>query len=104
MTQSAIEHVEADLIYFEKIKDYIRTYNKSVIQVHLFPSSVCLRLYLFHGIRQYTPRTISKITRIFSVFSNTTLFRLGGKECIRLHYDFITKPVIIVRIVDIINQ
>jgi len=22
------------------------------------------------------------------------LFRLGGKECIRLHYEFITKPIL----------
>lgn len=95
MSQSAIEHFNEDLLYFEQIRDYIFSYQRSVIQVHLFPSSTCLRLYRFHGVRQYTPRKVSIITRLFKNFSYTVLFRLGGEECNRLHYEFITKPLLI---------
>ncbi|MEE9601298.1 MAG: class I SAM-dependent methyltransferase [Thermoplasmata archaeon] len=95
MTQSAIEHFNEDLSYFEQIRDYTLSYGKSVIQVHLFPSSYCLWLYLWHGARQYTPRTVSKITRLFRDSSYAVLFRLGGRECNRLHYEFITKPLLI---------
>jgi hypothetical protein len=98
MSQSAIEHFDEDLLYFERIRDYILSYQRSVIQVHLFPSTSCLRLYRFHGVRQYTPRTVSIITKLFKNFSYAVLFKLGGKECNRLHYDFITKPLFIQRI------
>jgi hypothetical protein len=66
--------------------------SNNVIQIHLFPSSAQLKLGLFHGIRQYTLRTISKITRIFNDFSYSVLFGLGGNECNSLHWNFITKP------------
>jgi len=92
MSQSAIEHIEEDLAYFQQIKDYIASYQESVIQIHLFPSSSCLPLYALHGIRQYTPRTVSKITRLFKNSSLSVLFRLGGRACNRLHYQFITEP------------
>lgn len=94
MSQSVIEHLDDDLHYFKQIKDYILSYGKSVIQVHLFPPSSYLQLYRFHGIRQYTPRTISKITRLFNDSSYTILFKLGGKACNRIHYNFITKPIL----------
>lgn len=101
ITQSAIEHFDEDLSYFEQIRDYILSYQRSVIQVHLFPSSSCFRLYRYHGVRQYTPRTVSKITRLFKKFSYSTLYRLGGKDCIRLHYEFITKPYLMKDIGDL---
>ena len=104
MTQSALEHFEEDLFYFEQVRDYILSYKRSVFQVHMLPSSSCLRLYRFHGVRQYTPRTVSKITRLFRDNSYAVLFRLGGNECIRLHYEFITKPMFIERIGDFRDQ
>lgn len=91
MSQSAIEHFDNDLLYFEQIRDYVCSYKRSVIQVHLIPSSACLRLYGLHGVRQYTPRTISKITRLFEGFSYRMLFHLGGEACNDLHYEFILK-------------
>jgi len=94
MSQSAIEHFDDDLLYFKRIRDYILSYQRSVIQVHLFPSSSCFRLYRFHGVRQYTPRTVSIITRLFKNFSYAVLFGLGGEECNHLHYEFITKPLV----------
>jgi len=93
ISQSAIEHFEQDLLYFQHLRDYILSYKKSVIQIHLFPSAQGLRLYGCHGIRQYTPRSISKITRLFSNFSYAVLYNLGGKMCNDLHYEFITRPL-----------
>ena len=93
MSQSAVEHFDQDLLYFEQIKDYVCTCKNSVIQVHLFPARACLALYGLHGVRQYTPRTVSQISRLFKGFSYTVLFGLGGQACNRLHYKFVTKPM-----------
>lgn len=93
MTQSAIEHFIEDISFFKIIKDYIISSKKNVIQIHLFPSLSCLPLYGYHGVRQYTPRTISKIIRLFNDFSYSILFNLGGKFCNYLHYKYITKPL-----------
>jgi hypothetical protein len=101
LTQSALEHFDYDLLYFRQLHDFIQKESKDIIQVHLMPSSVCLWKYLFHGVRQYTPRTISKITRMFNDFSYAILYKLGGKECNLLHLNFITIPLFIKKIGDI---
>lgn len=92
ISQSAIEHFEKDLLFFKQIRKFILTQKKPVLQIHLFPSAACLRLYRGHGFRQYTERTIQKITRLFSDFSDCFLFNLGGENCNNLHFNFITKP------------
>jgi len=98
VTQSAIEHFENDLLFFEQIHSFIRRFSGPIIQIHLFPSAACLKLYLYHGVRQYTPRTVSAITRLFDPETTCTiLYELGGKACNRLHYDYITKPLLIDR-------
>ena len=94
MSQSAIEHFEHDLLYFEQIKNFIDKSKKNIIQIHLFPSAACLKLFPWHGVRQYTPRTISTIVQLFdspNVYS--MLFRIGGDNCNNLHYQFITQPL-----------
>ena len=93
ITQSAIEHFESDLLFFQHIYTYIKNTSKNILQIHLFPSAACLTLYLFHGLRQYTPRTVSKIVSIFTqINSHSILFKLGGPTCNKLHFQFITKP------------
>jgi hypothetical protein len=92
ISQSAIEHFESDLRYFENLRAFIRQASRPVIQVHLFPSAACLRLYLFHGVRQYTPHTVTRITDLFDAGTSAWLFRLGGRECNRLHWRSITVP------------
>lgn len=105
ISQSAIEHFKQDLLYFRQIRKFIEVASRPVLQIHLFPSVACLLLYGAHGFRQYTPRTVSKITRLFSnlvpehkpvrpLAERTTsiLYALGGPACNRLHYNFITKP------------
>lgn len=90
ISQSAIEHFDEDMTYFKQLKEYIVKYGKSVIQVHLFPSRACLRNYLCHGVRQYTPRTVSKIVNLFQDFSQFWLYNLGGDNSNKLHRNYIT--------------
>jgi hypothetical protein len=78
--------------FFEDIRKFINRRVSNTIQIHLFPSAACLKLYLFHGVRQYTPRTTSKITQIFEPDNTySMLYRLGGTNCNRLHFRLITK-------------
>lgn len=96
VSQSAIEHFEEDLVYFSQIKDFIDRTKNNTIQIHLFPSSSCLTQYVWHGIRQYTPRSISKITKIFEdEKSYSVLYKLGGKLSNKVHRDYITIPMYI---------
>lgn len=104
VSQSAVEHFDDDLGFFDQIRDYVRTTEGPVLQVHLVPSQACLRLYRLHGARQYTPRTLSKITRLFAPDAYAVVYRLGGRACNRLHYSFITKPLLILRSGDLRNE
>jgi len=90
ITQSALEHFSEDLTFFKEIRDYIKSTNKNIIQIHTFPSRVCLHLYRFHGIRQYTLPSIAKITNLFKDFSYSVLYNLGGDYCNYLHYKYLT--------------
>lgn len=91
VSQSAIEHFPEDLTYFRQLRDFIAKKSEPVLQIHLFPSAACLRLYRFHGVRQYTSRTVSQISSLFPK-SSSMLFELGGGQSNALHWDFITEP------------
>ena len=81
ITQSVLEHIDTDLELFKSLKEYLYLNRRPFVQVHLFPSAACLWLYLYHGYRQYTPRSISRITKIFDDDdTDIRLFRLGGSE------------------------
>lgn len=97
VTQSAIEHFDEDLAFFEQIREYMKKSGKKVMQIHLFPARATLPLYLFHGLRQYTPRTISKITRLFSDGMEFSLYGLGGRASKKLQWKYFTWPVLIAR-------
>jgi hypothetical protein len=94
ITQSALEHFDEDLTFFKQISNYVDKVSYPVIQIHLMPSSSCLYTFLWHGIRQYTPRTISKITKLFGVNTFKTLYSLGGPKCNKVHRKYITYPII----------
>lgn len=94
ISQSAIEHFSEDITIFEQIKDFVIHSQQNVYQIHIFPSKATLKLYPFHGIRQYTPRTISKISRLFSDFSEVKLYKLGGEHSNKVHIDFIKKGLL----------
>jgi hypothetical protein len=70
-----------------------------VSDIPFCPSAACLKLYLLHGVRQYTPRTLSKFTRP-SESGYAVLYGLGGRDCNRLHFRFITLPLFLGRNAD----
>lgn len=100
MSQSAVEHFEDDIALFNEIRAFLDAKSKPAMQVHLFPSAVCMRLYPWHGVRQYTPRTVSLLTSIFNESSCTRLYRLGGLACNKVLREFITAPLLRPRDVD----
>jgi len=90
VSQSTLEHIKHDLTYFKSINKFITS--KNIIQCHLFPSKACFNIFKLHGIRQYTPKTISKITKLFKNKSYKILFNLGGDKCNLIHISFINYP------------
>ena len=93
ITQSAIEHFNYDLEYFQQIKTFIDKNKKNIIQIHLFPSPVCLWLYLFHGVRQYNFRAIMQIIDIFKTTNSYfRIYPLGGNSSNLFHFLNITIP------------
>lgn len=94
ITQSALEHFDNDLQYFQQIKKYVEDSCNPILQIHLMPSKECLRLYLLHGYRQYTISNISKLTKIFGKGHKRILFSLGGKACNNVHFNYWTKSMI----------
>ena len=93
ITQSAIEHFNHDLKYFQQIKTFVDKKQTNIIQIHLFPSPVCLWLYLLHGVRQYNFKSILKIVDIFkSTNSYFRIFPLGGNYSNTFHFFNITIP------------
>ncbi len=97
ISQSALEHIDYDLELFAELGEYMKHIKHPLIQIHLIPAAACLKLYQFHGIREYTPRTISKISRLFSRNMQVELFYLGNTNGNKLHYEYITKPWMIDR-------
>lgn len=92
ITQSAIEHFEEDLDYFRQVADYIKSTDRPVLQIHLMPSASCLYTYLWHGVRHYQPRNLSKITRLFGSETQKHLVSLGAGNCNSVHRKYITYP------------
>lgn len=91
---SAIEHFKEDLTFFYNLARCIRLRKQPALQIHLLPSAACLDLYGFHGVRQYHPRSLNQIIRLFKPFSTAIIYKLGGKNCNALHWSYITKPLI----------
>lgn len=89
MSQSAIEHFQNDVNFFSDIRMFLDRNPGPVIQVHLFPSAVGLRLYRWHGVRQYTPRTVSLLSSMFNHCSYSRLYRLGGAACNKVHMNLL---------------
>lgn len=101
MSQSAIEHFQDDIQLFYEIRAFLDGKGKPAMQLHLFPSAACLRLYPWHGVRQYTPRTVSLLSRTFNDSSYSRLYRLGGSVCNKVLREFVTAPLLRPQQVDI---
>jgi len=91
-TQSALEHFNEDLTFFHQLNEYSKRVKHPLIQVHLIPSTSTISTFPWHGVRQYSLRNISKITRIFGESTEKTLYKLGSAECNKLHRKWITFP------------
>lgn len=89
ISQSALEHFSEDITVLRQIKTFVQSSQQVIYQIHLVPAVASLPLYPFHGVRQYSARTISKITQLFSDSSEVTLFKLGGQEGNKVHIKYI---------------
>ena len=78
-------------MFFKKIQSHIKKTKKEILQIHIVPSYACLKTYLGHGLRQYTPRTISKISNLFEK-DKKYLISLGNDEFNKLTFEYITIP------------
>jgi SAM-dependent methyltransferase len=96
-SQSTIEHVKDDVAVFEQLHAYATSVGRPMLQVHLVPSAACLPLYLWHGYRQYTPRSLSRLTSRDADSSSRLVVRLGGPACNSLHFSYVTWPVLLRR-------
>jgi hypothetical protein len=92
-TQSGLEHFEEDLSFFTNVANYVENLKHPIIQIHLVPSRACISTYPWHGFRQYTNASISKVTQLFSNNSEFEWISLGGEFCNRIHRKFITIPI-----------
>lgn len=95
ITQSALEHFEEDLTFFRQVADFVENSENPIVQIHLLPSAACFYTFPWHGVRQYTPRAISKITKLFDANTRKRLYPLGSRECNRVHRRYITYPIIL---------
>jgi SAM-dependent methyltransferase len=91
-TQSAIEHFDTDLDFMRQIARHLESRRTPLLQVHLMPSAGGLRTFMWHGVRNYTPRTISRMTRLFGDDTQRVLYSLGSARCNRTHRRRITYP------------
>jgi hypothetical protein len=97
ITQSALEHFEHDLLFFDFIKQYAETADYPVISIHLFPSPACLFTMLLHGIRQYNRRAIAHLAKVSSVSQSNQLYVLGGIRSNFLHFVELTLRSLVLR-------
>ena len=92
ITMTAIEHFENDLLFFKKIKNYLEETKKELLQIHIMPAYPCLKTYLGHGLRQYSPRNLSKITKLYRESDTKILIPIGNSAFNKLTFKYITLP------------
>src|SRR5699024_10066314 len=97
LSPSTSEHVQDDAGGFEPLHAYAMRAERPMLQVHLVPSAACVPLYLWHGYRQYTPRSLSRLTSRGADSSSRLVVRLGGPACNALHFSYVTWPVLLRR-------
>jgi len=90
---TVLEHLDHDLLLFQKISELQRSLGRQFLQIHFVPSAACLWLYGLHGVRQYTPRTIAKIADAVGIDTKVIAYALGGKHSNWAHWRNITFPL-----------
>jgi SAM-dependent methyltransferase len=89
-TQSAIEHFKYDVVFFNKISNYLNKSKKKFMQIHLFPAKSCFYTYLFHGYRHYNFKMISLLTKSFNNKHKFFLFSIGSTNINKFTFKEIT--------------
>lgn len=82
---SALEHIPDDRLLLGRLADQLEP---SGIHVHVVPSGTSLFLFLWHGLRQYTRRSIAD--RLGQ--PPARLFGLGGIGSLLVHFAWVTVP------------
>ncbi|WP_338186431.1 class I SAM-dependent methyltransferase [Thalassospira tepidiphila] len=82
-TNSALEHIPFNPEFPNKIREWLKP---GGIQVHIVPAPTSLFLYLWHGWRQYSLRTLEEAFRD----NNIEVFPIGGLFTSALQFFFIT--------------
>ena len=62
------------------------------LEMHLFPATNALYLYLLHGYRQYGNYAMQKIVDVFSDICTVKLYKIGGPRTDNHHLRYITIP------------
>lgn len=86
---SVLEHIPADAMLIDRLATL---FAPGGVEVHVVPSGASLLIYLWHGFRQYTPRTLAD-----KFGPEAHIVRLGGLGSYLLHFVFITIPDLILR-------
>ncbi len=93
-SQSAAEHIPGDLDYFTAVARACAAAIGPTLQIHYLPAAACLRLYLFHGFRQYPVGALARIAALQAPDARCTAMALGGPAAINLHWRWITRPLL----------
>ena len=93
-SQSAAEHIPADLDYFVAVARACATAAGPTLQIHYLPAAACLRLYLFHGFRQYPAGALARLAALQPPGARCMAVALGGPASIALHWRWITCPLL----------
>ena len=94
VSQSALEHIPEDIVFFEQLQGFIEARQTPTIQIHLMPAAASTSLYPFHGIRQYTPDTVARLLNCFNPDKTTfELYALGSTHSIAVHKRYIADSV-----------
>ncbi|MBI1245688.1 MAG: hypothetical protein GC202_11835 [Alphaproteobacteria bacterium] len=93
-SQSAAEHIPSDLEYFSAVARACDTASGPTLQMHYLPAASCLRLYLFHGFRQYPIGALARLAALQASDAKCAAVALGGPAAIELHWRWITRPLL----------
>lgn len=90
ISSSALDHMPHDLEIMSRLSAISAGPDRPLWQIHFLPAPSCYWLFPYHGIRQYTLRTISRLTGMFDDSHRFQLVGLGGPRCVELHLREVT--------------
>lgn len=90
ITQSALEHIENDLLFFKELRTHSEKTGKKLVSINLVPSPANLFLSPWHGIRQYGNRAIKSLINISGKSAISKIYLIGGRASTSLHFRELT--------------